>query len=312
MRIELSQRLVELALNDEKVILITGDHGYALFDEFRKICPGQYLNAGIAEQNIVGLAAGLAKQGFRPIVYGLSAFIPIRVLEQIKIDVAHDQLPIIFLGDGAGFVYSHLGTSHQCVEDVAALRAIPNVQIYSPADRYELAASLSIAYESAATAYIRLGKADLGDIHESQPISVDQGFLPLPINQENTSRVAFIGTGSMVHLALQLAKQAIPGSTAWSAPKLSGLADSDFLKLIESADVFVTLEEHSVKGGLGGLVAETLANISPKWILRIGVENRFSEFCGSYQYLLSEHGLDYESVSKKVKEYLNQVSKTSN
>lgn len=312
MRAELSKRLVELALADEKIILITGDHGYALFDEFRRMCPSQYLNAGIAEQNMVGLAAGLAKQGFRPIVYGLSAFIPIRVLEQIKIDVAHDQLPIIFLGDGAGFVYSHLGTSHQCVEDIAALRSIPNVQIYSPADRFELAACMKIAYEEKGTAYIRLGKADLGDIHKLPPKLLEQGFLQLPINLENRSRVAFIATGSMVHLAAKLAVETIPGSTAWSAPRLSGLSDSHFIKLSESSDVFITLEEHSVNGGLGGMVAEKLSALVPKWVFRVGVENRFSDYCGSYQYLLSEHGLDFKSVESKISDFMSRVSISRN
>jgi len=104
MRARLSATLVSIARADPKVLLLTGDHGYALFDEFRRECPAQYINAGVAEQNMVGVAAGLARSGFRPFVYGLSAFIPVRVLEQIKIDVAHDNLPVIFLGDGAGFV----------------------------------------------------------------------------------------------------------------------------------------------------------------------------------------------------------------
>jgi len=104
MRSALSETLVELASRDERILLLTGDHGYSLFDDFRRMCPSQYINAGVAEQNMVGVASGLARAGFRPIVYGLSAFIPIRVLEQIKLDIAHDDLPVIFIGDGAGFV----------------------------------------------------------------------------------------------------------------------------------------------------------------------------------------------------------------
>src|SRR5205085_11813296 len=114
---------------DPRVVLLTGDHGYALFDEFRRVCGGQYLNAGVAEQNMVGVAAGLAKGGLRPVVYGLSAFVPVRVLEQIKIAVCYENLPFVVVGDGAGFVYSHLGTSHQSTEEVAALRAVPDLTI---------------------------------------------------------------------------------------------------------------------------------------------------------------------------------------
>src|SRR5882757_4836415 len=120
MRAAFSKSLVEAGLRDPRVLLLTGDHGYALFDEFRRVCPRQYINAGVAEQNMVGVAAGLAKAGLRPVVYGLSAFVPVRVLEQIKLDVCYEQLPVVFIGDGAGVVYSTLGASHQCTEDIAA------------------------------------------------------------------------------------------------------------------------------------------------------------------------------------------------
>src|SRR6516165_8792445 len=146
MRNAFASALVRAARNDPRVLLLTGDHGYALFDEFRKVCPAQYINAGVAEQNMVGVAAGLAKGGFRPVVYGLSAFIPVRVLEQIKMDVCYQELPVVFMGDGAGVVYSTLGTSHQSTEDVAALRALPHLGILSPADDLEMTACMELAF----------------------------------------------------------------------------------------------------------------------------------------------------------------------
>src|SRR5438128_12429424 len=140
MRNAFASALLRAARGDERVILLTGDHGYSLFDEFRREYPGQYLNAGVAEQNMVGVAAGLAKGGFRPVVYGLSAFVPVRVLEQIKLDVCYERLPVLIVGDGAGVVYSSLGSSHQSTEDVAALRSLPHVRILSPADAAEMSA----------------------------------------------------------------------------------------------------------------------------------------------------------------------------
>src|ERR1700759_2126047 len=142
MRPTFSRILAAAAKADERILLLTGDHGYALFDEFRKICPDRFLNAGVAEQNMVGVAAGLAKGGLRPIVYGLSAFVPIRVLEQIKLDVCYERLPVLFIGDGAGVVYSALGSSHQGPEDIAALRALPEMAILSPADAAEMTACM--------------------------------------------------------------------------------------------------------------------------------------------------------------------------
>src|SRR4051794_9722869 len=159
MRNSFSAALVAAARRDPRVLLLTGDHGYALFDEFRRRCPGQYLNAGVAEQNMVGVAAGLAKGGLRPVVYGLSAFVPMRVLEQIKLDVCYENLPVVFIGDGAGVVYGTLGVSHQCTEDVAALRALPNLAILSPADDLEMTACMRLALAANGPTYVRMGKA---------------------------------------------------------------------------------------------------------------------------------------------------------
>src|SRR5438270_12823645 len=169
MRDAFSKSLVQAAVADPRVVLLTGDHGYALFDEFRRVCPNQYVNAGVAEQNMVGVAAGLAKGGFRPVVYGLSAFVPVRVLEQIKIDVCYESLPVIFIGDGAGVVYSTLGTSHQSTEDIAALRGVPCVSILSPADAAEMTAAMELAFAAEGPVYVRMGKSDLGVVHESIP-----------------------------------------------------------------------------------------------------------------------------------------------
>ena len=159
MRNAFSDALVNAAKSDQRVVLLTGDHGYSLFDEFRKVCPDQYINAGVAEQNMVGVAAGLAKSGFFPIVYGLSSFVPMRVLEQIKLDIGYERLKVLLIGDGAGVVYSSLGSSHQCTEDIAALRALPNISILSPADALEMTQCMNWVFNNAnCPIYLRMGK----------------------------------------------------------------------------------------------------------------------------------------------------------
>src|SRR5438045_3930435 len=155
MRNAFSESLVRIASVDRRVMLLTGDHGYALFDAFRSECRSQFINAGVAEQNMVGVAAGLARAGFRPFVYGLSAFVPISVIEQIKLDVAHDNLPVVFVGDGAGLVYGPLGTSHHATEDIACTRSIPNLAVLSPADRFELSFCMEHAYKLHQPVYLR-------------------------------------------------------------------------------------------------------------------------------------------------------------
>jgi transketolase len=298
-----SDALVHLAAQDPKVLLLTGDHGYALFDAFRKRCSDQYINAGIAEQNMVGMAAGLARAGFRPFVYGLSAFVPVRVLEQIKLDVAHDDLPVVFLGDGAGFVYSHLGTSHQSTEDIACTRAIPGLAILSPADRHEMKACMDHAYISAAPIYLRMGKSDRGDVHSTALPALQPGRL-LEVRRGRTDLPALIATGSMVRTALDAANDRLDVSV-WSAPSIKPLDAAQVVAIAGAARGLVVIEEHSTIGGLGSAIAEITSERAPTRILRIGVSDRFSKHCGTYAYLLEEHGLDLLSVRKRINDFLS-------
>ena len=299
MREALSESLVRAANNNKKIILLTGDHGYALFDEFIKQHPDQYLNAGIAEQNMVGMAAGLAKGGYFPIVYGLSAFVPIRVLEQIKLDVCHDNLPVVFLGDGAGFVYSVLGTSHQSTEDITVTRALPNLSIYSPADRFEMSAVMDLAIELGSPTYVRIGKSDVGDVH-SQAVNLREDAIL--VTRVADSQLSFIATGSMLKMATKLGIEF--DASVYSVPIIKPFNKSKFLKNISNSKILVTLEEHSIYGGLGGMIAEVVSETSPVRLLRIGVSDRFSNYCGSYQYLLNEHGLDIDTVRLKINKFL--------
>ena len=303
MRDAFSNALVRLALADPKVLLLTGDHGYALFDEFRKRCPNQYINAGIAEQNMVGMAAGLARVGFRPFVYGLAAFVPIRTVEQIKLDIAHDNLPVVLLGDGAGFVYSHLGTSHQSTEDIACTRAISNLQVLSPADRFEMTACMEYAYAANGPVYLRMGKSDRGDVHAGPVAALRPGRL-LKVHDGRADRPGLIATGSMVRTALEIAAE--QDLSVWSVPMLKPLAADDVCAAARVSTGLVTLEEHSVLGGLGAAIAEITSEHRPTRVLRIGVPDRFSEHCGTHAYLLQEHGLDSQRVHQRIASFCDR------
>ena len=296
MRDAFSSALVTAAKSDPRILLLTGDHGYALFDEFRKACPDRYINAGIAEQNMVGVAAGLVKGGFRPFVYGLSAFVPIRVLEQIKLDVCYEELPVVFIGDGAGVVYSSLGSSHQSTEDIAALRAIPNITILSPADHYEMTQCMKLALTSDSPVYLRMGKSDLQTVHESLP---DFQVGDLCHVKHGTNKMCFIATGSMVSTAITVSEE-FDDVSVWSAPCIKPLNIDRIIDIARSHELIVTLEEHSIYGGLGSAIAEITSEYFPTRVHRIGIKDRFSKFCGSYQYLIEEHHLDFESVLNTV------------
>lgn len=307
MREAFSNALVRLALADPKVLLLTGDHGYALFDEFRKRCPDQYINAGIAEQNMVGMAAGLARVGFQPFVYGLAAFVPIRTVEQIKLDIAHDDLPVVLLGDGAGFVYSHLGTSHQSTEDIACTRAIPGLTVLSPSDRFEMTASMDYAYAANGPVYLRMGKSDRGDVHTAPIDTLRAGGL-VQVRAGRADRPGLIATGSMVRAAADIAAEL--DLAVWSAPVIKPLLAEDVCAAARATTGLVTLEEHSVLGGLGAAVTEITSEHQPTRVLRIGVPDKFSKHCGTHAYLLKEHGLDAESVHGRVTSFMNVATLT--
>lgn len=305
MRDAFSSALVQLAKADPSVLLLTGDHGYALFDDFRRECPNQYINAGIAEQNMVGMAAGLARTGFRPFVYGLSAFIPVRVLEQIKLDVAHDQLPVVFIGDGAGFVYSHLGTSHQSTEDIACARAIPHLSIYSPADRYEMKTCMDLAYQSHSAVYLRMGKSDRGDIHRASITTKIGDLLNLHKRAAAEKPISIIATGSMSRIARKIAEQHFSNASVWSAPFIKPINTQQVIDICKESTCVVTLEEHSTYAGLGSIISEIASQHSPVKVLRIGTNDCFSHFCGTYEYLLEEHGLNESSIIQKIDAFIN-------
>lgn len=299
MRAAFSSELVRLAKADPNVLLLTGDHGYALFDQFRRECPNQYINCGIAEQNMVGMAAGLAKAGFRPFVYGLAAFIPIRVIEQIKIDIAHDNLPVVLIGDGAGLVYSHLGTSHQSAEDIACIRAIPNLTILSPADRFEMSASMRLAKDLGTPVYLRMGKSDLGAVH-STPIEVKVGEM-LQVHKGN-QRIVIFATGSMVKTALNIVNKEI-NADIWSIPCVKPLNESKLSAILSSADKVITLEEHSVIGGIGSVITETATKIRPIPICRIGLNDEFNKVCGTWEHLALINKINKDEVYEIIKRF---------
>lgn len=298
MREAFSQNLVDLVKKNSNVYVLSGDHGYALFDSLRKESPNHFINAGVAEQNMVGVGAGMAKTGLYPIMYGLCAFVPIRVLEQIKMDFCYENLPGLFIGDGAGVVYSHLGASHQSTEDVSALRGVPNISILSPADKYEFVACFKWAIEQKSTVYMRLGKADLGPVH-AQEIKFDLNPIAI-VNKGH--KLAIYATGSMVKVCMNLIEQNKIQADLYSVPVLKSRRKIDFRLSLKKYPKVITVEEHSIYGGLGDIVSSEAAELGYVQVKKIGVADRFSAFCGNYQYLMKEHGLDSDSVLRKILE----------
>lgn len=292
MRNLLSKLIVQAAINDPKVIVLAADHGYSFFDELRKERPDQFLNCGIAEQGMIGIAAGMARQGYKVIVYGLASFIPMRTLEQIKLDVCFSSLPIIFIGDGAGLVYSHLGASHQCAEDLAVLTPLPHMRVYSLGSKKEVERFFSLALQSDGPTYIRVGKS-----HDLEPL----GNHP---QQGHTYQWGIVTHGSMCVPASKIsAELGIP----WiSVPSIKPLPGDLKHKLRHISSVFV-IEEHSKHGGLYSAILDATNNRGMKMpynIIPMTLDDKFSDKSGSYEYALSEHQMDYPNLLRRIKDMI--------
>ncbi len=301
MRKTLSSLLVRAAKKDPNVIILSGDHGYQLFDALRRECPNQFVNCGVAEQGMVGLAAGLCRQGFKPIVYGLAAFVPVRTLEQIKLDVCFSNLPVIFLGDGAGLVYSTLGASHQCAEDIAVLRPMPNISVYSPCDASELEDCFNEALTNRGPSYLRIGKDDRPACAGSAGGST--GFWWANVGGSG-SKTCIVAHGSMVAPAVSAAHQ--NGLDCFSVPKIKPIGQ-DLINRVASYETVIVVEEHSQHGGLFSTLAEEcVKRYGAPQIIPLTLKDQFADKCGSYQYALSEHDLSDDRVLIRINKIAQQ------
>lgn len=290
MRTYLSHLLTKAAKADPKVIVLTADHGYALFDEIRRERPDQFINCGMIEQAMIGIAAGLARMGFKPIVYGLASFVPMRCLEQIKLDICFSNLPVIILGDGAGLVYATLGASHHCAEDLACLRPMPNIRIYTPCDQSTLEEVFHDAL-SGGPSYIRIGRTDLGNTREEL---------------SRTYHTCIVSTGSMAKKASDIANRLNVDSI--QIINLIPFEEAERLFLCEFDNVIV-LEEHSKRGGLYSTIVEEISSIKghrPR-VIPICLKDKFPDKCGDWQYALSEHDMDDASLERRVREIMENA-----
>jgi transketolase len=297
MREALSALLVAEAKADPAFVVLSGDHGYALFDALRQASPAQFVNVGVCEQGMVGYASGMAALGMRPVAYGLAAFVPIRVLEQIKLDLCYPSRPVILLGDGAGVVYAALGSSHQCGEDLACLKPLPNLRIYSPCDEHELRACWTEARQAQGPSYIRLGKSDRPAAHTAPPSG---GSAPHWVHAAPGARACLVATGSMVGLCQGLGREL--GVSVLSVPCLKPL-DPGLAGLLKPFATVIVVDEHSREGGLASSVADRLAEAGPNPFPRfvaLTLADQFADKVGSYQYALSEHGLSDAQVRARV------------
>jgi len=296
MRNAFVRELLKRAETDERIFVITPDLGFSVWEPFRERYPSRFLNAGIAEQNAVGIAAGLALAGHIAYVYSIIPFVTMRAYEQIRVDAAYMNTNVRIVGVGAGFAYGGQGPTHHGLEDVALMRALPNMTVCCPGDDIEARELTTASFEHAGPMYIRLGKSGEPRVHEPNT----RIALGEPIELQAGSQVAVLATGTALRHAQEwvqrLRAEIDPIEAALiSVPTVKPFPVKVIHKYAERGIPIVTVEEHSVIGGLGSAAAEALAELDGSVRLRrFGLPDAFCREVGSHSYLLERSGFHYE------------------
>jgi transketolase len=289
--------LTDLAGEDERVCALTGDLGVDLFDDLAARAPGRFLNVGIAEQALVGVAAGLALAGKVPFAYSIIPFITSRPHDQIRVDVAMTGAPVKLVGVGAGYAYGVMGPTHHAIEDMALMRSLPGMTVLTPADPREAAAATRAALAIDGPVYLRLGKNGEED--------VVPGGVPYEPGVARWIRrgadVTLASVGTALPVALEGADMLEDAGLRAGVLHFGSLKPFDtgaVRAAATAAPAIVTIEEHNREGGFGSAVAEAMAESGiPARLVRVGVPDRFCTEVGTREHLMAAMGMDAEAVA---------------
>lgn len=302
MRDTFVRTLLEIAKKDKNVYIVTGDLGFGVLKPFWTELPNQIINAGIAEQNMTSIAAGLAMQGKIVYTYSIGNFPTLRCIEQIRNDCAYHNANVKVVCVGGGFVYGSLGMSHHATEDIAIMRALPDVTVLAPGDLVEAEKATEAIYEKQGTCYLRLGRGGEKRIHDK----LDGFTIGKAIKIQQGERVAIFSTGAIfdeVNEACEELKEQGIVPTVYTFPTVKPIDKDVILQCAGAHDCILTVEEHNLSGGFGSAVAEVLAeNGGRAKLVRVALDDRYSCIVGSQKYLRKQYGIDAKAIAKKVKE----------
>lgn len=296
--------LLELAQQDKDIIAVTSDaSGSATLTDFGKALPEQFVEVGIAEQDAVGISAGLASAGKKPFIFGPACFYVARALEQVKVDMAYSQMPVTICGVSGGVAYSQLGATHHSLHDIAVLRTFPGIEVYLPCDVRETRKLCIDLAKHPRPAYVRVGRNAVPDVYEND----DFEFIPGKANTvvEGTD-MTIIATGETVAHAVEAARQLKEEGISIRVIDMHTLKPFDKEAVVKAAREtgrILTVEEHSIFGGLGAAVAEVTAQECPVKMRILGIPNE-NVIHASPLEVFHHYGIDYEGIIAAVKAML--------
>lgn len=304
MRDHFIKRLHELSASDPRIVLITGDLGFGVFNKFREELGHQFINAGVSEQNMTMLATGMAMEGHIAFTYSIGNFPTLRCLEMIRNDAAYHDANVKVVCIGGGFSYGALGVSHHATEDLAIMRALPEVTVVSPSGLWETSEATEAIVNTPGTCYLRLDKS----VGDDSPLEGEK-FKLGRLRMLRDGDVTVIVTGGILcevqKAAEELADDGIELKVI-SCHTLKPFDGEGLLQCAEGAKAVVTVEEHTTCGGLGSVVCETFMDraVIPQKFLRIGLEAGFSSIVGSQEYLRTCYNMDAPAIASRIKSLL--------
>lgn len=293
--------LVGLAKRNKNIELLTGDLGFGVLKSFWEQCPDQFTNVGIAEQNMTAMAAGMALEGKTVFTYSIGNFPTLRCLEQIRNDCAYHKANVKIVCIGGGFVYGGLGMSHQATEDIAIMRALPDVAVFAPGDSIEAEECTKAIAEYPGTCYLRLGRGGEKKIHDK----IDKLTIGKAIKVYEGEKIAIFTTGAIfdeVSVAYEKLKEQGLKPSVYTFPVVKPIDRELIESIARSHELIITVEEHNIVGGFGSAVAEVVAEISELKapLFRIGIHDEYSIKVGSQKYLRKQCRLDGESIKNQI------------
>ena len=302
------RRLMDIAVADPRIFLITGDLGFGVLTQFEERFPKQFLNVGVAEQNMTGVATGLALEGRIVFTYSIGNFPTLRCLEQIRNDVCYHNANVKIVSIGGGFSYGQLGMSHHATEDLAILRAIPNLAVVSPGTDWEAAEATSALVSRPGPCYLRLDKSS----SDAQPRPGEQFEIGRARVLTEGDDIAIIATGGILAVALGASRRLAETGINARVISIHSIKPFDSETILDAAREtggIVTLEEHRIEGGLGSVVAETCMDggVFPRGFRRLALDGGFACAVGDQQYLRQRYGMDEDAVCAAVQQTLASV-----
>ncbi len=294
MRNAFIKTLVECARVNDSIFFISGDVGYSVVEPFAEQFPDRFLNIGIAEQNMTGVAVGLAKEGYNVFTYSIGNFPTLRCLEQIRYDVCYHNASVKIVSVGGGFAYGPLGASHHCTEDIGILRTIPNMVVSAPGDPLETSAIVRWMCNVPGPGYLRLNKGGDRVIGEMGTILVPGAPREVRAGRD----LAVIASGAILEYSEGAIDTLLPGAALYSMPVISPIDALRVVQLARQFERIITIEEHQLNCGMGSAIVEVVSDAYAEGILnrvpcikRIAIPNRFTSVAGTQAYLRQMNGL---------------------